>query len=102
MSGDYIPTASAFALRWSPWTRVGDSRVASLAYISHSYIGFRKITLKNEWETSSEPKLEIGDADNVGICLGLRTDAFLEWEDFVRITPACAPLMLTCSGMGSG
>lgn len=87
MSGDYVPSASAFALRWSPWTNVGGARVASLAYISQSYVGFRKITLQNEWPTGSEPKLEVGEADFVGICLELRTDAFLEWEDFVCISP---------------
>lgn len=83
MGGDYTPTSSAFALKWSPWTRSGDTKVASLAYLSQKYVGFRKVTLQNDWPVAAEPKVEVAEADSEGICLDIRADATLEWEDYV-------------------
>lgn len=85
MSADYMPSGSAFALKWSPWTTSGDSRVCSLAYISRDAVGFRKITIDGEWVTGQEPKLEVSETDYASLCLSLQPDAFLEWEDFVCI-----------------
>lgn len=84
MSDDYTPNSSAFALKWSPWSTIGDSKVCCLAYISRNYIGLRKFTIDKEWQVGQEPKLEVAEADNVGICLNLGPDAFVEWEDHVR------------------
>lgn len=85
MSADYTPRGSSFALKWSPWTTSGDSKVCSLAYISPNCVSFRKVTIDGVWETGQEPKLEVSETDNDSICLCLQPDAFLEWEDFVRI-----------------
>jgi hypothetical protein len=83
MDPDYMPSGSAFSLKWSPWLTSESSRTATLAYLAPSYVGFRRITIHGDWERGTAPNIEIGAADSVGICAHLSTDAFVEWENAV-------------------
>lgn len=86
MDPDYVPGGTAFALQWSPWL-VDDegSWTASLAYIAKNHIGFRQVSIRAGWQPDQEPDVEVRGSDSLGICLFLSTDAFVQWEDTVRI-----------------
>ena len=86
MDPDYVPNGTPFSLKWSPWVSSGDSRIASLAFISSNYVGFRRIAIEGGWEKVQEPTIAVEDSDTTGICLSLSTDAFVEWEDTVSST----------------
>ncbi|KAK3190520.1 hypothetical protein K4F52_003541 [Lecanicillium sp. MT-2017a] len=78
---DYTPSGSAFSLKWSPWVTSKDSQTATLAYISHNHVGFRRITIKRLWQSGQAPNIIVEDHDFSSICISLSTDAFVEWEN---------------------
>lgn len=80
---DYTPSGSAFSLKWSPWVTSKDSQTATLAYISHNHVGFRRITIKRLWQSGQAPNIIVEDHDFSSICISLSTDAFVEWENTV-------------------
>jgi len=80
---DFVPSGSAFGLRWSPWYVKSGSRTATLAYIARDHVGFRRVTIQGDWEAGHDPVLEVEAADTTGICMPLSTDALVEWEDAV-------------------
>jgi hypothetical protein len=103
MDPDYTPGSTAFSLKWSPWSFSGGLRIASLAVISKNHVGFRKIAIKVGWEPGQEPSIEVEDSDSAGICLFLSTDAFVEWEDMVRLpTHLQQEVLLSLPDIGPG
>lgn len=101
MDPDYVPNGTAFAVKWSPWVSSGDSRVASLAFIANNYVGFRRITIEDDWKRGKEPRIAVEDSDTTSICLSLSTDAFVEWED--TVCPTLNPMrhsLLTRADLG--
>ncbi|KAM4056714.1 transcription factor IIIC subunit delta N-term domain-containing protein [Hirsutella rhossiliensis] len=80
---DFVPFGSAFSLKWSPWHVSPDSRTATLAYIAHNYVGFRRITITGAWERARNPALRVEQTDTTAFCMNLGPDAFVEWEDAV-------------------
>ncbi|KAL4729394.1 hypothetical protein ACLX1H_003811 [Fusarium chlamydosporum] len=78
---DYVPHGSAFSLKWSPWFRSEDKRVAILAYLAKNYVGFRRVTILDKWERGQSPRIEVEDTDTTAICMFLTTDAYVEWQD---------------------
>ncbi|KAK1594200.1 uncharacterized protein LY79DRAFT_604862 [Colletotrichum navitas] len=83
MDPDYIPYASAFSLKWSPWLHSDGARTAVLAYCARNYVGFRRITIPSQWARGAGVEVAIEEADLTGICTSLLSDAFVEWEDAV-------------------
>ncbi|KAI1172131.1 hypothetical protein F4777DRAFT_590764 [Nemania sp. FL0916] len=83
----YADNNSSFALSWSPWLRKGKSQTSILSYVSHNYIGFRAVTLKDPRGSQQDPSVRINATDASGICLHLSTDAFVVWEDHVWTRP---------------
>lgn len=82
---DYVPFSSAFSLKWSPWTTDGQALTATLAYIAPSYVGFRRISIAEAWRRGEQPAVEVEGSDTIATCLFLASDAFVEWEDAVRL-----------------
>ncbi|UNI21872.1 hypothetical protein JDV02_007821 [Purpureocillium takamizusanense] len=80
---DFVPSGTAFCLRWSPWYVATDSRTATLAYIARDHVGFRRITIRGDWEAGGDPAVDVEAADTTGICIPLGTDALVEWEDAI-------------------
>ncbi|KAF9775249.1 hypothetical protein IL306_006665 [Fusarium sp. DS 682] len=78
---DYVPHESAFSLKWSPWFKSQDRKVAILAYLAKNHVGFRKITILGDWERGQPPYIEVEKSDMTAICMYLSTDAYIEWED---------------------
>lgn len=83
---DYVPHGSTFSLDWSPWFLVDGKRVAILAYLSKNYVGFRRITIVGDWERGQTPHVDVEQTDMTSICMFLSTDAYIRWEDQVRIS----------------
>lgn len=84
MDPDHFPASSAFSLQWSPWTLVDGRRTASLAYVAHNYVGFRRVSIAAAWTQGQDPDIRVEAADTTGLCMFLSTDAFVRWEDRVR------------------
>lgn len=80
---DFIPHGSIFSLKWSPWLVSDSSRTATLAYTASNHVGFRKITLTDDWQNGQRPKLTVERYDTTTVCVSLSADAFIEWEDVV-------------------
>lgn len=79
---DYVPRGSMFSLKWSSWVKTSNtSRTATLAYISHNHVGFRRVTLLQDWELDQTPPIQVEERDTTGICLTLFSDAFVDWEN---------------------
>ncbi|KAL5621923.1 hypothetical protein BROUX41_005868 [Berkeleyomyces rouxiae] len=91
---DYVPSASPFGLRWSPWVQDADGMTATIGYLAPNYIGFRRLTISS-WAEGEDPVVKIAQADSEGLCLHLGTDAFFEWED----TPFQDGDSLVCRGI---
>ncbi|KAM0285952.1 hypothetical protein ACHAQH_001139 [Verticillium albo-atrum] len=85
MDPDFVPSGSAFSIKWSPWAVIGDKRVAVIARICRSHLGFRKITIPANWARGERVIVTVDETDVLGICTNLMTDAFVEWEDAVWI-----------------
>ncbi|CRK09923.1 hypothetical protein BN1723_009093 [Verticillium longisporum] len=83
MDPDFVPSGSAFSIKWSPWAVIGDKRVAVIARISRSYLGFRKVTIPADWIRGERTVVTVDETDLLGICTNLMTDAFVEWENGV-------------------
>ena len=83
LSADFVPSGSAFALRWSPWHVTEASRTALLAYIAKNHVGFRRVTIHGEWKLGDDPTVQVEEVDVASICTFLATDASVEWEDAV-------------------
>ncbi|KAK1998966.1 hypothetical protein LX36DRAFT_656031 [Colletotrichum falcatum] len=83
MDPDYIPYASAFSLKWSPWLHSDGVRTAVLAYCARNYVGFRRITIPGEWARGTGVEVAVEEADLTGICTNLLSDAFVEWEEAI-------------------
>jgi hypothetical protein len=77
---DYSPTGTAFGIRWSPWVAKDSKQSAVIAYLDQHYIGFRRVTVEDD-----EEKVIIDEANCTGGCVHLSTDAFVEWEERVRV-----------------
>ena len=58
--------------------------VATLAYTSNNYVGFRRVSVH---VSEAEQKLvgDVGETDHFGICTALGADAFLEFESSVSV-----------------
>lgn len=80
---DYVPSGSAFSIKWSPWLPRNGSRTALVAYIAPNYVGFRRVTLGGEWERGKVPEVRVSGEDVLGMCCHLSSDAFVVWEDAV-------------------
>lgn len=65
----------------------GGSRTANLAFIARNYVGFRKVSIRGNWERDHEPDVQVDSSDATGICVNLSVDAFVQWEDMVRGIP---------------
>ncbi|KAM0206461.1 hypothetical protein ACHAQI_008188 [Fusarium lateritium] len=78
---DYVPHGSAFSLKWSPWLNLEGKQVAILAYLAKNHVGFRKVTIAEEWNRGQPPKIEVEKTDMTAICMFLSTDSYIEWED---------------------
>ena len=83
---DFAPCHTAFALNWSPWVVKGDLRTATLAYISHNFVGFRRVIMQGDWNPGEQPLLRVEDQNTTSICLYLSSDATVDWEDHVSLT----------------
>lgn len=83
---DYVPSGSAFSVKWSPWHTENGTRTAVISYIAPNYVGFRRVTL-GEWERGKVPEVRVGEADVLGVCCYLSSDAFVVWEDAVSFVP---------------
>jgi hypothetical protein len=83
MDPDFVPSETGFGLRWSPWVLSGGRRVAALAHITRNHVSFRKISISRKWDKDKEPQVAVAETDSLAICLPLRADAFVEWEDIV-------------------
>ncbi|KAF6823061.1 hypothetical protein CPLU01_11624 [Colletotrichum plurivorum] len=83
MDPDYVPCASAFSLKWSPWLVTEQTRTAVVAYCARSYVGFRRITIARDWKRGAGVEIVVEEVDVIGICTNTLTDAFVEWEDAV-------------------
>lgn len=81
---DFVPSGSAFSLKWSPWLEENGYKTATLAYIANNNIGFRRVRVHGEWEKGSPPTLEVETTDTTSVCLWLYPDAFVDWEEAVR------------------
>ncbi|KAL1901133.1 hypothetical protein Cpir12675_000622 [Ceratocystis pirilliformis] len=79
---DYVPSASPFGLRWSPWAQTADGTTVTLGYVATSYIGFRRLTISS-WADGKDPVIKTDEADSEGLCLHLGIDSFFEWENTV-------------------
>ncbi|KAK4125606.1 hypothetical protein N657DRAFT_567815, partial [Parathielavia appendiculata] len=80
---DYVPCGTSFGLKWGPWLQTGDTRTCVLSFIDRSYVGFRKVTIREPWIRGKLPKIEIGRKDAYGMCVHLSTDSFVEFEDAI-------------------
>ncbi|KAK4103406.1 hypothetical protein N658DRAFT_493890 [Parathielavia hyrcaniae] len=80
---DYVPCGTSFGLKWGPWLQTGGTRTCVLSFTDRSYVGFRKITIKEPWVRGQLPEIEIGREDAYGMCVHLSTDSFVEFEDVV-------------------
>lgn len=78
-----MPSGTAFSLKWSPWVVEGQTRTATLAYIAPNYVGFRRVSLIEEWHRGEQPNLEVEGSDTISSCLFLSSDAFVDFEDKV-------------------
>ncbi len=58
-----------------------DSQTATLAYISHNHVGFRRVTIKRLWNSGQMPGISVEENDSSSVCIALSTDAFVEWEN---------------------
>ncbi|OHW94764.1 GPI-anchor transamidase precursor [Colletotrichum incanum] len=83
MDPDYIPSTSAFSLKWSPWLHSDGSRTAVLAYCARNYVGFRRFTIPSDWARGVGVEIAVEEADLTGICTNLLSDAFVEWEEAI-------------------
>lgn len=72
-------------MRWSPWHVAEDFKTATLAYVGRNHVGFRRVTLQREWQRGQDPTVTIAAADTTSACMFLSADAFVEWEDAVRL-----------------
>ncbi|CAG9997974.1 unnamed protein product [Clonostachys byssicola] len=88
MDSDYVPHGTAFSLNWSPWIEEGDSQVSTLSYISHNYVGFRRVAVNRSWAPGTNPEVKVEESDSASLCVFLSTDAFVEWESKLS-KPAC-------------
>ena len=85
---DYTPSSSSRSLKWSPWLATGEdhrSKTAALAYLAPHYMGALQITIKGPWPRGQVPSVEVGNGNIVSICCHVAPDAFIEWEDAVRV-----------------
>ncbi|KAL2754246.1 hypothetical protein ACRALDRAFT_2060173 [Sodiomyces alcalophilus JCM 7366] len=80
---DFVPYGSAFGLKWSPWLLDGDKRTAILAHTTRSYVGFRRIIVSPAWERGQRASVTVEEFDLLGICINLRPESFIEWEDVI-------------------
>ncbi|KAI5463201.1 hypothetical protein BGZ63DRAFT_505263 [Mariannaea sp. PMI_226] len=80
---DFVPHGSAFSLRWSPWFVSNGKRTAILSYLAKNHVGFRRVTMQDDWVRGQLPQLHIEEQDMTTICIFLSTDAFIEWENSV-------------------
>ncbi|KAF5010906.1 hypothetical protein FDECE_2934 [Fusarium decemcellulare] len=64
---DYVPHGSAFSLKWSPWLSFEGKRVAILAYIAKNHVGFRRVTVLNDWGRGKVPEIEVEQTDMTSI-----------------------------------
>ncbi|KAF4513623.1 hypothetical protein G6O67_000871 [Ophiocordyceps sinensis] len=80
---DFVPFGSAFGLRWSPWLVSPGSRTATLAYVAHNHVGFRRVTMAGDWAPASDPQLRVEQTDTTAVCINLGPGAFVEWEDAI-------------------
>lgn len=85
---DYVPSGSAFSVKWSPWLSTDGSRTALVAYIAPNHVGFRRVTLAGGWQRGGLLEVQVSGEDVLGICCHLSTDAFIVWEDAVSY-PGC-------------
>ncbi|ROT40749.1 hypothetical protein SODALDRAFT_330491 [Sodiomyces alkalinus F11] len=83
MHPDFVPHGSAFGLKWSPWLLEGDKRISILAHHARSYVGFRRITVPVNWERGQRVSVTVEEFDLLGICVNLRPESFVEWEDAI-------------------
>ncbi|KAK7409457.1 hypothetical protein QQX98_008365 [Neonectria punicea] len=82
---DFVPHGSAFLLKWSPWFVSEGKRTAILGYLAKNHVGFRRITILDDWTRGQLPQVKVEDGDTATICTFLSTDAFIEWEDSICI-----------------
>ncbi|KXJ88282.1 transcription factor IIIC subunit delta N-term-domain-containing protein [Microdochium bolleyi] len=80
---DFVPFGTPFALKWSPWIAQGGSKTSLVSYISRNYVGFRRVTIQDNWASMESPAVDVGSSDVEGMCQHLATDAFVTWEDKV-------------------
>ncbi|KAH8765476.1 hypothetical protein F5883DRAFT_421335 [Diaporthe sp. PMI_573] len=81
---DYVPGASSYCIRWSPWAQAKDQWTCVVSYMERNYVGFRRITLNaSSWKPSEAPKITVDPSDWDGRCVHLGPDAFLQFENIV-------------------
>lgn len=82
---DFVPSGSAFALKWSPWHVRGGVKTAMLAYLAKNHVGFRRVTIQGGWMNGELPDMRVEECDTTSICMPLATDAFVDFENEVRL-----------------
>lgn len=85
MDPDFVPHGSAYSLAWSPWVTVGNTKTAIVAHIARSYVGFRKVTITEEWIRGGDVTVSVEDKDYNGFCINTLIDAFIQFQDAVWI-----------------
>ncbi|SPN98414.1 uncharacterized protein DNG_01459 [Cephalotrichum gorgonifer] len=80
---DYVPSGSAFSIKWSPWVLKDGERTAVVAYVAPNYVGFRSVTVVGGWQRGKRPEVRVSGEDILGICCHLSSDAFVVWEEAV-------------------
>lgn len=61
----------------------GDSKIAVLAHVQRSYVGFRRVAVPLEWEREDSVAVTVDPVDLMGICTNTLNDAFVEFENAV-------------------
>jgi hypothetical protein len=80
---DWVPHGTSFGLQWGPWLQNAGSRTCVISFVDRNYVGFRKVTIKDEWARGELPSVKVEKEDTHGLCVHLSTDAFVEFEDAV-------------------
>ncbi|KAH7031639.1 uncharacterized protein B0I36DRAFT_243745 [Microdochium trichocladiopsis] len=80
---DFVPCGTPFGVSWSPWVSHDGQKSCLVSYVSKNYVGFRRVTVQDDWAAMETPIIEVGGNDCEGLCLHLSTDAFVTWEDQV-------------------
>lgn len=70
-------------MKWSPWFVSEGKKTAIIGYLAKNHVGFRRITILDDWAQGQLPQVKVEEADTTTICTFLSTDAFIEWEDSV-------------------